>query len=224
VCGEARNCTGRLVSEDRGAESVKRADMLSTRRPPGLRSPRSFTYAGRRCSGGQGGEEMDGNDAVELLRRGRSRDRGGEVGVVDVGADAVDLCGRVTVGSDRKPLLLEHERNVLPDETSNRIDRDAEPDAHLLLRSSDEATTASTDVEDALAGLQLRERQRQRGVRMMDVAGVVVAADHIAKGAVDLGRSAVVDHGGDGGAGGADNEDGRGCQCRDKIELAMICC
>ena len=59
---------------------------------------------------------------------------------------------------------------------------------------------------------------------MMEVAGIVVAASYVAKGAVDVGRSAVVDYSGDGGCRGGNNKDCGECQCADEIELVLMCC
>jgi hypothetical protein len=64
------------------------------------------------------------------------------------------------LGLTASPFCWDHEWDILSNETGDSIDRDAKPAADLLLRSSDEAATASTNVMDALAGLELGENQR----------------------------------------------------------------
>jgi hypothetical protein len=67
----------------------------------------------------------------------------------------MDLLAQRTGRIDGKALVVELLRDVGVEEALNRIDRDAKAGTDCLLRLGNQAAAASTEVEDALARLQL---------------------------------------------------------------------
>jgi hypothetical protein len=95
-----------LVSDDRDVESREASGHVEDEAATWLKESPECNVRRAMLLGGQNGEEMDDHDAVELLCWGGTRDCVGEVEVVDVRENAVNLRGGVAVGTDRKPLLL----------------------------------------------------------------------------------------------------------------------
>lgn len=142
-----------------------------------------------------GGEDVQGEDAVVPSRRVlQDVQPAWEDGVGGVGVDEVDALGSVAGRVDGEAGLGERPRDVDLDEAEDGVHADARTGANGALGLGEEVTAARTDVEHALAGLQSRELERGLVIRMLVVARPVCVAHHRAKGSLEVGGSAVVDH------------------------------
>jgi hypothetical protein len=141
------------------------------------------------------GEDIESDDAVKLLRRARKcTDSSGKAVVGDVRVKEMNLLIHATSRVDSKALLVKSPQDVGAEEALDSVDRNAEASSDLLLHTCDEATAASTKLENSFARLKVGQLECSLAIRTMNMASVFVAADHACKGVVDLGSRFEVDH------------------------------